>query len=114
MAAPRGQAAIRPYQPRQPSPPLGPMEITIAEVAHEEPQQEEDQELEEAREQHRRLGPSEAMMARYGVRVLPPETIAADETTPTADRADSAAWEEARAAARAVARAAAAAAREWE
>jgi hypothetical protein len=48
------------------------MDFTITEVAPEEPQQEADQELEEAKEEHRRLGLSDAMMARYVVRVLPP------------------------------------------
>ncbi len=48
------------------------MDLTFTEVAPEETQQEADQELKEAKEEQRRLGPSDVMMARYGVRVLPP------------------------------------------
>jgi hypothetical protein len=54
-----------------------------------------DQEVEEARRAHQLMGPSDGVMARYGVRVLPPGTIALDGTTPTAGRADMAAKEEA-------------------
>ncbi len=45
---------MRPYQPRQPSPPHRPVDFTITEVAPEEPQQAADRDLEEAIEGYRR------------------------------------------------------------
>ncbi len=52
-----------------------------------------DPDVEEARRAHQLQGPSEGVMARYGVRVLPPRAIATDGTTPTVGRADTAAKE---------------------
>ncbi len=108
VAPPRGHAAIRPYRPHQPSPPHRPLDFNIEESAPGSqpaaqppinvPRHTMDQVVEEARRAHQLIGPSNGVMARYGVRVLPPGTIATDGTTPTAGRADTAAKEEARAA----------------
>ncbi len=76
VAPPRGHAAIRPYRSHQPSPPLRPLDFSIEErdqpAAIDEPRQTMDPDVEEARRAHQLQGPSEGVMARYGVRVLPP------------------------------------------
>ncbi len=76
VAPPRGHAAIRPYLPHQPSPPLRPVDFSIEErdqpAVINEPRQTMDPDVEEARRAHQVQGPSEGVMARYGVRVLPP------------------------------------------
>ncbi len=82
VAPPRGHAAIRPNRPHQPSPPHRPLDFNIEESApggpptapppSDVPRQTMDQEVEEARRAHQLMGPSDGVIARYGVRVLPP------------------------------------------
>ncbi len=62
--------------------------------------------------EHRCRGASEGMMARFGVRVLPPEATNTGGTTPTAGRADPVTRQEAKAA-DAAAREETTAARRW-
>ena len=71
MAPPKGQAAIRPYQPRQPSPPQTPRDIVItrstekdwenskAAALEQEALQAKKRELEQAAEMEQETGPSE-------------------------------------------------------
>jgi len=73
VAPPRGHAAIRPYNPDQPSPPRRPVDFTVEEAEAAMTHRDDPRDpTTEAAMREQQQGASEGQMARYGVRVLPP------------------------------------------